>query len=88
MDQSHCEKLLEEYQALRRRLEEIDFANSNLDSEDDRRVDQTDIDRLEELEEKLNNDCDVELPDETEDDIDLPGYATGSPSEPRDDINE
>jgi len=85
MDQEHCEKLLEEYQALRRRLEEIDFANTELD-DDSPGVDQTDIDRIEELEERLSTECDIELPDETDDDIDLPDYATGAPSEPRDDL--
>jgi len=83
MDQDHCEKLLDEYQALRRRLEEIDFANTDLDDESPG-IDQTDIDRLKQLEDRLTTECDTKLPDETNEDIDLPDYATGAPSEPRD----
>jgi len=85
MDHNHCEKLLDEYQALRRRLEETDFANADLD-DGSPGVDQTDIDRFEELEDRLSTECDNELPDETDKDIDLPEYATGAPSKPRDDL--
>lgn len=84
MSQDECEKLLEEYQALRRRLEEIDFSSPDYDAESGDAVSQSDIDRLNDLRDRLETECDVELPDEQESDIDLPEYATGSPSEPRD----
>jgi hypothetical protein len=84
MSQDECEKLLEEYQALRRRLEEIDFSSPDYDAESDDAVSQSDIDRLDDLRDRLETECDVELPDKQESDIDLPEYAAGSPSEPRD----
>ena len=84
MDHNHCEKLLDEYQALRRRLEEIDFANADID--DTPGINQPDINRLKQLQERLHTECDIALPEETEDDIDLPDYASEAPSEPRNDL--
>lgn len=79
-----CRELLEEYQALRRRLEEIEFTNPDLDDEPEGEITQEDRDRLAELKQQLDEECDIELPDEDESDVDIPEYAEESPSEPRD----
>ncbi len=79
-----CEQLLQEYEALRRRLEEIGFSSPDYDVEDMDGVSQDEIDRLEELKDRLETECDVEMPIEQESDLDLPEYAAESPSEPRD----
>lgn len=79
-----CQELLDEYRTLRRRLEEADFTNPEIDDASPSDENQADIDRLEMVREELNDECDIELPDEDEDDIDLPDYATGAPSEPMD----
>lgn len=84
MEQDACERLLEEYRALRRRLEEIDFSAPDYDVDSNAHISQGDIDRLEELQERLDTECDIEMPDELESDLDLPEYAGKSPSEPRD----
>lgn len=84
MANDSCEQLLKEYEALRRRLEEIDFSNPDYDADDMDGVQQADIDRLRDLQDRLETECDVEIPDEQETDIDLPEYAAESPSEPRD----
>lgn len=84
MTEDNCEQLLQEYEALRRRLEEIGLSNPDFDAEEMDGVSQGDIDRLEELKEQLETECDVEMPIEQESDLDLPGYAAESPSEPRD----
>lgn len=85
MPDDTCEKLLEEYQALRRRLEEMDFSSPDYDVDEDvDGVRRSDIERLRNLENRLETECDVELPDEQESDLDLPEYAAESPSEPRD----
>lgn len=82
---SDCQEYLEEYQALKRRIEEEEFENPDLDDEvrmsDDDYAD--DINRLEELEEIIAEECDFQLP-EDETDLDLPEYAGTSPSEPMD----
>jgi hypothetical protein len=84
MPDDTCEKLLEEYEALRRRLEEMDFSSPDYDVDEDvDGVRQSDIERLRDLEDRLETECDVELPDEQESDLDLPEYAAESPSEPR-----
>lgn len=85
MEKEICEQLLEEYQSLRRRLEELDFTADDIEADENPGVSQADIDRLEELEERLSVECDVELPEDGSD-LDLPAYAVGAPSEPRSDI--
>lgn len=84
MEQEACEKLLEEYQALRRRIEEVDFTQADVDELPEEQVSEEDLDRLEALRDRLESECDIELPDDMDTDIDLPEYAVGSPSEPRD----
>ncbi len=79
-----CEELLEEYQALRRRLEEIEFTNPDVDDEPEGEITQEDQDRLAELEQILDEECDIELPNDEDSDVDIPEYAEESPSEPMD----
>lgn len=81
---THCQELLDEYQALRRRLEEDELSNPEIDETRSDEQQQSDRDRLEEVKEELEDECDIELPEEGEEDIDLPDHATGSPSEPMD----
>lgn len=82
--EDECEQLLEEYQALRRRVEEVDFASPDYDAGEDSGVSEDEIERLRDLKDRLETECDVEMPDEQEDDLDLPDYAGTAPSEPRD----
>lgn len=84
MPDNTCEHLLKEYEALRRRLEEMDFSSPDYDAEDIPGVDRDDVERLHNLRDRLETECDVEIPDEQETDLDLPEYAAESPSEPRD----
>jgi|AntRauTorcE11897_2_1112592.scaffolds.fasta_scaffold01608_7 hypothetical protein len=78
----HCQELLDEYRILRRRLEEDEFTNPDLDDAPTNEDEQAD--RLEELKEELEDNCDLELPEEDDADIDLPDHAGGTPSEPMD----
>lgn len=80
MDQQHCEQLLEEYRALRRRLEERDFASG--ESGQQPSVRSEDVDRLQELKRRLDTECDIDMPTDSESDLDLPDHAGSSPSEP------
>ncbi|MEX2514945.1 MAG: hypothetical protein WD335_02325 [Candidatus Paceibacterota bacterium] len=79
---SRCQELLDEYQALRRRLEEDDFMNPDIDDAALSKEDLEDRERLEELKEMLEDECDIEILDDGEADIDLPDHADGPPSEP------
>ena len=90
MDQSDCEKLLEEYQMLVQQLEEseveIDVGNDEKSIEDYSVEDfgdeftQEDYERLAELERLLEEECGALPEDESE--LDLPEYANQAPSEP------
>lgn len=79
---SNCKELLDEYQALRRRLEEVDFTNPDIDDSTLSAEDLEDRERLEEIQEMLEDECDIEILDDGEADIDLPDHADGLPSEP------
>jgi|GEM_PF-1167360 hypothetical protein len=81
---TRCQELLDEYQALRRRLEEDDFTNPDIDDASLSEEDEEDRERLDEIKEILEDECDIELLDDGEADIDLPDHADGSPSEPMD----
>lgn len=81
---NRCQELLDEYQALRRRLEEDDFTNPDLDDAAADKQDLEDRERLEEVKEELEDECDIEILDDGEADIDLPDHADGLPSEPMD----
>lgn len=81
---NRCQELLDEYHMLRRRLEEENFTNPDIDDED---FDEDDDDetRLEELAELLEEECDIDVfaeDFEEETDLDIPEYAAESPSEP------
>jgi len=82
MSEDECEQLLEEYQLLRRRLEEIDFSGPDQDGQDDPGVNKEDVERLQDLKDRLETECDVEMPTDADTDLDLPEYAAGPPSEP------
>lgn len=82
-----CQELLDEYRLLRRQLEEDEYVNPDID-EDEEDIDlEADRERLEELQEILEEECDIDVfadEDDEEDELDLPEYAAESPSEPRD----
>lgn len=80
--ENRCRELLDEYRALRRRLEEEDFTNPDLDDAVAEKQDLEDKERLEEIKEELEDECDIEILDDGEADIDLPDHADGLPSEP------
>ncbi len=80
----YCQELLDEYRALRRRLEDIDYMNPDIDDSSFSEQEQADLERLQEIKEELDDECDVDILDDDEDDIDLPEYADEAPSEPRD----
>lgn len=80
----HCQELLDEYKVLRRQVEEDEFTNPDLDEAGTNADNQSDLDRLEEIKELLEEECDVDIPEEGETDLDLPEYAAESPSEPMD----
>ena len=81
-----CQELVDEYNALRRRVEEMEFTNPDVDDPVSalNEEEKEDLDRLREIREVIDEECDIELPDEDESDIDLPEYADGAPSEPMD----
>ena len=83
----HCQKLLVEYRVLRRQLEEDAYINPDIGDEDDGADLKADRERLEELQEILEEECDVDVmtdDDDDESELDLPEYAAKSPSEPMD----
>lgn len=80
----HCQELLDEYESLKDRLEGADFLNPDVDDVSPSKQHQDDMDRLLEVREELQDECDVDLPDMEDEEIDLPDYATGAPSEPMD----
>jgi hypothetical protein len=72
---------------LRRQLDEDGYINPDLDEDDESPELEADRERLEELQEILEEECDVDVSADDEDDdedLDLPEYAAESPSEPRD----
>lgn len=84
-DEDYCQQLLEEYEILSRRLEELDFTSPDFDdSELPPGIESGDYERLLEIREVLETECDIEVPDEEERDLDIPDYAGKSPSEPMD----
>ena len=82
MDHTECEKLLNEYQALRRRLDEPDQADT--DQEMSEKTKQEDLARLQEIREIIDQNCEADLPDKPDGDLDIPSFAKKSPSEPMD----
>lgn len=81
-----CQELLDEYRMLRRQLEEDGYVNPDLDEDDESAELEADRERLEELQEILEEECDVDISadEENDADLDLPEYAAESPSEPID----
>ena len=82
MDHAECEKLLNEYQALRRRLDELDQADTDKDASE--KTKQEDRARLQEIREIIDQNCEADLPDKPDGDLDIPSFAKKSPSEPMD----
>lgn len=83
LNEEECKKLMEEYEALRRRLEAVDFSESDEPEDileeseavdlEDLDIDPQDLKRLEEIQEQLIEECGEELPGD-EDWVDIPEY--------------
>lgn len=85
-ESDRCQEIYDEYRTLRRQLEEDEYVNPDIDDEEDAEL-AADRERLEELKEILEEECDIDVfadDEDHEDDLDLPEYAAESPSEPRD----
>jgi len=83
MDHTECEKLLNEYQALRRRLDEPDQADTD-HADAPEKTKQEDRARLQEIREIIDQNCEADLPDKPDGDLDIPKFTQKSPSEPMD----
>jgi hypothetical protein len=85
IDEERCEKIKEEYESLRRRLENVEFATIKRDADtaadsqgldfNDLAVSRDDVRRFKRVKHQLTEECGEELPLDTDSQVDIPDYV-------------
>ena len=85
IDEERCEKIKEEYESLRRRLENVEFATIKRDEDtaadsqgldfNDLAVSRDDVRRFKRVKHQLKEECGEELPLDTDSQVDIPDYV-------------